>query len=178
MSGAVVIQQPPLITATPGGLISAPISIVGNDTLDGLRLGIGVDQVAGNLSNSVVVSDYDPNSSANTIWTNASRSFASPGSGFPTATVTINNSGGLDTAGPGTVGTIIFDATSAQVGEVFLVNLNELGLTKAFLDGGDGPIVQTTNGSITMVPEPSSFIYLGLVGLGYFGFRRLRNRKK
>ena len=124
---AVILLDFPEITATPGGLISAPITIVGTDTLDALRIGIGVDQVAGNLSNSVVVSDYDPNSSANTIWTNATRSFAAPGAGFPTATVTITNPGGLDTNGPGTVGTIIFDATNAQVGEVFLVNLNELG---------------------------------------------------
>lgn len=175
---AVLLLDFPEITATPGGFISAPISIVGDGTLDELRIGIGIDQVAGSLSNSLVVSDVDPNSDSNSIWTNASRSFAAPGVGYPTATVTITNSGSLDTNPAGTAATITFDTTNAKVGDVFLVNLNELGLTKAFLDGGDGPAIQTTNGSITMVPEPSSFIYLGLVGIGYFGFRRLRRGKK
>ena len=66
---AVILLDFPEIKAAPGGLISAPISIVGMDQLDELRIGIGIDQVAGNLSNSLVVSDVDPNSASDTIWT-------------------------------------------------------------------------------------------------------------
>ena len=172
---AVIILDFPEITAEPG-IVSAPITIFGGDVIDSLNIGIGIDQIAGDLGSSVTVMDADPNIDANTIWTNATRSFAPPGTGGTTAGLTISNNG-LNTKGPGTVATITFDATNTNPGEIFLINLNELGFTKAFLDGNEVPITSTQIGSITMVPEPSSFIYLGLVGLGYFGFKRLRRKK-
>ncbi len=173
---AVIMLDFPEITAHPG-LVSAPVTIFGTSTLDALQLGIGVDQSAGDLGSSLTIVDVDPNSHPDTIWTGADRFFAPPGPGGTTAGVTISNSG-LDTSGPGTVATITFNAFQTNPGEVFMINLNELGFTKAFLDSVEVPIMATGVGSITMVPEPSSFIYLGLVGLGYFGFKRLRRKKQ
>ena len=172
---AIIILDFPEITAAPG-IVTAPITIQGTDTIDALQIGIGIDQIVGDFSSSVTILSADPNSDPNTIWTNATSSFAPPGPGGTTAGVTIYNDG-VDTSGPGTVATITFDATNTNQGEVFVINLNELGFTQASLDGVEVPITTTGMGSITMVPEPSSFVYLGLVGLGYFGFKRLRRKK-
>ena len=35
-----------------------------------------------------------------------------------------------------------------------------------------------TVGTGTVVPEPSSFLFLGLVGTGMIGFRRMRRREE
>ena len=173
---AVIILDFPEITATPG-MVTGTVTVFGSTEFDQLQLGIGVDQVIGDLSNSLTIYNVDPNVHPETIWTDATRNFGPPGPGGTTAGVTINNKDGIDTSGDGIAATITFNGTMTEPGDVFLINLNELGFTKAFKDGIEVPIMTTGIGSITMVPEPSAFLYLGLVGLGYVGVKRLRRKR-
>ena len=98
----------------------------------------------------------------------------------------IGNSVSVGVGGAATIGTLDIAIPSDFLGEFVLISTsgNQIAVTGPnestdFVDLGtvfDDTI--TTVGTGTVVPEPSSFLFLGLVGTGMIGFRRMRRREE
>lgn len=88
----------------------------------------------------------------------------------------------LDDLEESLIGTFEVDIPAGFLGELILSSTDPLGITATTTPGTDGPLGPGLNavgvGEGTVVPEPSSFLFLGLVGTGMIGFRRMRRSQE
>ena len=106
----------------------------------------------------------------------------SPGNFFAAP---IGSSVSVPAGGARTIGTLDVVIPSDFLGEFVLISTagNQFAVTGPnqpadSIDFGTTIETLTTVGTGTVVPEPSSFLFLGLVGTGMIGFRRMRRREE
>ena len=108
----------------------------------------------------------------------------SPGNFFAAP---IGSSVSVPAGGARTIGTLDVVIPSDFLGEFVLISTagNQFAVTGDDPNNPDDSInfgttveTLTTVGTGTVVPEPSSFLFLGLVGTGMIGFRRMRRREE
>jgi hypothetical protein len=171
----------------PGQVVTTKVNVAGGMLVDSLNIAAGVDSGA-------LIVDFR-STGISSIWDAAVgsppflTSGAAPVIGAGVAATVISNSLTAEGDATGTGVVLELDIKiplSANVGDMIFLNINEQGFTSVSLDGasmnGDLNFLNTGNGAgiakITVVPEPSSFLLIGLCGSLAYGGRWLKKRAK
>lgn len=172
-SAAIDLAMADIVTLPGNTSVTGVLTIAGGTDISDLDVALSVADMMPNTGAAVI-----SGVAVGPIWP-AHTSGAQP-SVFPLTQTVYSTSTNPQVAfnSAGTALLVTFDVTGAEVGDVFQVSLNQQGFSAAFdntLAVADRELtpMMTFNGvagspgaftKITVVPEPSSFILLGLIG--------------
>jgi hypothetical protein len=123
----------------PAGLIPAVVRVSGGEEVTSINVAIGSTLVSGNANSSLLIQSFDPLAPVDSIWSGLPMQSSASPPGLPNKFAKLNNSIGspdLVAIADGSVLGLVLDASGAQPGDVFDIDLN-FGQLSSAASGND-----------------------------------------